>query len=1370
MRKVQLYINNERVDLFDDEIISLTQTIKNVKDVSKVFTDFSKSFTIPSSKRNNKIFKHYYNFFITDGFDGRFKAPARIEINDIPFRYGKIKLDGVDMKNNAPYAYKVTFYGNTVNLKDLFGEEKLSSLSLLDDESVVYDSTNILSHLQLDPTVSGNDLVAPLITHTTRLYYDSGDTTAQTGNLYNSGSFHGVAWDQLKYAIRLDKIIQAIEDRYEISFSREPGHFFNTSNLAYYNLFMWLHRNKGEVTSKEEGTLYSRLVSGWSTTQGGGSIITSNALFLQDQNWTDLRFTLSRTGTAPYSISITRNGTEIYAQSGIVSNNYIVDLLYAAQDYASYQVTISYSDTITFTNANWTVNYSGATSADSYDSGSFTANSELQFVITDQIPDMKVIDFITGLFRMFNLTAETENGTDITVKTLDTYYDEGNTIDITSYIDTEQSAIDATVPYKEIEFQYSDTESFLAANHNKLFDEEWAKESYNGDNFQEGETFTVEAPFSHFKYERLIDLTTTGDTSIQWGWSVDDNQDSYIGSPLLFYPILNAHEGILFVDQVGANGEYSSSVSVTAPIVMPSNSLYLDSNTGTDNINFKLEKNEYTRDINFTGTLFYNYYFNYIAGIFSANRRMTKLKAKLPISFLANYSLADKLLISDKEYNINSITTNLNNGMSDLELLNVIDTNALFPFATTQDPSTLIVSVTGENAPTELTQETYTANVSGTATGTITYQWSVTNGTIQGSSTGATVDILWNEVSANTPGSVSVFVTRGGYEKNAALAVTIQNVVVTFNIAITEGGSTTLDTPVLRNTSKTYSTSVSGTATGAITYDWTVSGGSFTGDGTDTIIVNWDTDGTGYVRVDATREGINAYDLDYIEVVPLLTTVDITGVTSPVEERDVATYGSIIGGNTSGDITYSWEVSKGLITGGTNVGGVSVLNGVGATIPNIEVTWGGIDIGTGYVSLTATREGETGADNQTVEVLPIYWIFEACDGGETVIDRQYPFPSTNDRYANYALYPVEYYIHNGFNVNNPAGWTIIELQPTGDTGCPTTTTPPPSSISITGPFEADTAGESGVTYTVTTDPQTVIWTLSDGPLAEFNPIDITFTTSTSGEGNGSFQVTFGPYNGDGSETLRSLISATEINPEFGNDPAVGSITVSQSPPPPVYYIFNPCLVSGSTVMQTFAFPPASNQRAVDSALDYYTYSGTSTTDPTLYPIVGLTLQSITGCPDENFSWAAERNDGGATGFVGPYSQNYNEGDEVLVNDGSGICWLLGAPSTTSPTYTITGICNTTTTTTTTTTTVSPTCNAVDLSLDTYLTLNAACQGGAGSTPNRDRTDGDGATVGDIVYEDAGCTTTKSSGIYYNITAGAAIEIGAGGVITDVQYC
>ena len=64
MLQLQLYIEGKQVELYKDESISLTQSIQDIKDISKVFTDYTKTFNVPASKENNKIFKHFYNFHI----------------------------------------------------------------------------------------------------------------------------------------------------------------------------------------------------------------------------------------------------------------------------------------------------------------------------------------------------------------------------------------------------------------------------------------------------------------------------------------------------------------------------------------------------------------------------------------------------------------------------------------------------------------------------------------------------------------------------------------------------------------------------------------------------------------------------------------------------------------------------------------------------------------------------------------------------------------------------------------------------------------------------------------------------------------------------------------------------------------------------------------------------------------------------------------------------------------------------------------------------------------------------------------------------------------------------------------------------------
>ena len=108
----------KQVDVFQDGTINLVSSIKDFRSPDKIFTDFSRNFSLPASARNNLLFKHFYDYDIIEGgFDARSAKDARIEINDRPFREGYITLDSVEIKNNKPSTYKVTFYGKFKNIK-----------------------------------------------------------------------------------------------------------------------------------------------------------------------------------------------------------------------------------------------------------------------------------------------------------------------------------------------------------------------------------------------------------------------------------------------------------------------------------------------------------------------------------------------------------------------------------------------------------------------------------------------------------------------------------------------------------------------------------------------------------------------------------------------------------------------------------------------------------------------------------------------------------------------------------------------------------------------------------------------------------------------------------------------------------------------------------------------------------------------------------------------------------------------------------------------------------------------------------------------------------------------------------------------------
>ena len=172
------------------------------------------------------------------------------------------------------------------------------------------------------------------------------------------------------------------------------------------------------------------------------------------------------------------------------------------------------------------------------------------------------------------------------------------------------------------------------------------------------------------QFERLLDIEdTTGatQTTIQWGFCVNDNQQSYIGKPILFYPILKTGgttTPISFRDTPTSHSQVTS-------YIIPSNSVSLSAATSTANINFGNMINEYTGLNNFTGTLYNNYYSSYIENLFLQGSRLVKYTAYLPLHIILNYTLADILIVNGQQFRINSLNINLTNNKSQIELITI---------------------------------------------------------------------------------------------------------------------------------------------------------------------------------------------------------------------------------------------------------------------------------------------------------------------------------------------------------------------------------------------------------------------------------------------------------------------------------------------------------------------------------------------------------------------------------------------------------------------------------------------------------------------------------------------------------------------------
>ena len=106
--------------------------------------------------------------------------------------------------------------------------------------------------------------------------------------------------------------------------------------------------------------------------------------------------------------------------------------------------------------------------------------------IVDEMPDISVMDFLTGLFKAFNLTAYYEDDT-IKIIPLDSFYASSTeTFDITEYIDTTTSEVSSVLPYNRISFEYEGNETFFSAFHTQMFGSKWGSVSETVEDVPEG--------------------------------------------------------------------------------------------------------------------------------------------------------------------------------------------------------------------------------------------------------------------------------------------------------------------------------------------------------------------------------------------------------------------------------------------------------------------------------------------------------------------------------------------------------------------------------------------------------------------------------------------------------------------------------------------------------------------------------------------------------------------------------------------------------------------------------------------------------------------------------------------------------------------
>jgi hypothetical protein len=631
----------QRIELFKDEKISITSSVQDIADVSKAKTDFTQSFTIPASQTNNVIFKHWYESAIEGGFDQRIKYNGFIEIDTIPFREGGFALNSVTIKDNKPSAYNITFYGNAKSIKDLLKEDKISSLDF-SDLTHEFVPTQVVNRITSDT----ESVAYPLFAHDRT--YSYGDASA-TDVTTNTGA---IVWDSLFPAVSLATILQKIEDKYGLTFTGAFKDYVQFSKL-------WMLFKNAETLVVPTEPLKINFTSKDSDLRDSELNLTTDIIGFSNRNEINnrnIRITITPTDlTIKYSVQVYRNGVLFNAFTeleGVTSNTFFNGNFNSQSINDKYTLFVQSDVPMTFTS---TLRYSIG-GLINWNATGTSQTTVANINISSYAPELKLIDLINGLIKMFNLVFIPVDSTTFEMIPLELYYNNGRFNDISGNIITDDIEIKKTSMYKNINFKYQKSEAILNNKFNELFAPQrgydYGDLTYEQIDSLESSTFSVDLPFENALYERK------SNSNFQTITFKNKDLNNYVPKPLLMYD--NGLQSVTTDIRI-----QTTTFSDISNYRRFSNDI---NNGGLLTLNWGEEVSSWQLDVAPNG-LYQRFYQNYLGNIFDLKSRLLVVKCKFTSPQLAEMQLNDRIIIRDKRYTINKLTADLTTGEATLELL-----------------------------------------------------------------------------------------------------------------------------------------------------------------------------------------------------------------------------------------------------------------------------------------------------------------------------------------------------------------------------------------------------------------------------------------------------------------------------------------------------------------------------------------------------------------------------------------------------------------------------------------------------------------------------------------------------------------------------
>ena len=686
--RFSLQIDGTPVDLFNDETVELSRQVKDLQDLSSVWTDYTQNFQIPASDTNNQIFSDWFDEnVVLGGWNPNEGKNGTLFINALPVYDGRVELIGCKFKDGLPQLYNIVFYGTTKRIFDKWKQDLLNSISW-DAFNHTADYSNI--QLSWNQSLLSGDILWPIADYNQGWRYST--MKGVNGNIRDP---RGIEVDDLRPSIRLRAMLTHVFAAADYTLS---GSFLTRPEMdklyvlpmqtagplydpTYYQAGTFnASINPFTYTTSTFGTLaYTRLIFPNVVTNPSGNYDSSTGIY-----------TANRYGNYSFyvgvDVNIVGSGSInfVWMVNGRVQKSQSFNTSTGGPWYVYFDSPLSAQDEVSFgyrtysTVTSPTIIYMACSAAPQGIKGTTVS-------MADAMPKVQIKDFVNGVLKMFNCVLVPTGEKTIEIHNLNDWYLAGAMknwspfMDITD-IEHDKLPIPKTISMKHKEngmlasdyYRMINTRDYGSVEFSPLID-------YPTDNFELESIFCVIVP------QQMDEVNANGQkvrtTDLQIPVFMDQDSNSLQLDLTLFY----------YGGKYTVNNQYwfDNTLQTQLPL-MTSYSAFPTTNA-TYSLAFGLETT-ISGDAP-TKTLWDTYWAEYLSRMYSTQSRLVKMNGIIPVGEWLNFKLNDTIAISGNYYKVQSLKYDMLTERASLELITFPDVEIMRFSTTGQKPDFTNVTV-----------------------------------------------------------------------------------------------------------------------------------------------------------------------------------------------------------------------------------------------------------------------------------------------------------------------------------------------------------------------------------------------------------------------------------------------------------------------------------------------------------------------------------------------------------------------------------------------------------------------------------------------------------------------------------------------------